>query len=387
MFARLFEPVEARAITVQDMWGNGPMWSGGAGGQVVNESTAVQLLTVYGCVRLITDSVSTLPVDCFRKTADGREPVATPRWVSQPTVNLDFTAWCGQVLASLLLHGNAYLKVTYGDGGINELIPLDPTQVHVNRISGRLTYSYRGSPVSPLHIKGLMMPGSDVGLSPLQAAQHSIGLGLAAQKFGSDFFEGDGNMPGVIELPRPVQAGSKLGEMAEQWRAKRRKGGRGLPGVLDDGATWKATGVTNEQAQFLATRQFTAAEIAGSMFLVDPTELGIPMSGTTLTYQNQLDRKSRLINTTCLPWITRVESALSALLAQPRYVKLNVNAFLRGELMERYQSYAIAESINSSAAARGQGPLLETKEMRQFEDLPVTEQTPTPQGGVPNVAA
>jgi HK97 family phage portal protein len=378
VFGRLFE-TQARSVTVNDMWG--PWYNSGysVGGQAVNESTAVQLLTVYGCVRLITDSISTLPVDCYRKTGDGRESVPTPVWVRQPTVDLDFTAWCGQILSSLLLHGNAYCWPTYGDNGLNELVPLNPVQVTTIRNAGRLMYFYRGAPIpSPLHIRGLMLPGTDVALSPIEAARQSIGLGLAAQTYGSEFFSGEGNMPGVIEMPRPVQSTAKLGELAEQWRKRRSKGGRGLPGVLDDGAQWKPTGVTNEQAQFLATRQFTAAEIAGQMFLVDPSDLGIPVTGTSLTYASLEQRNLRRVQVTLMPWITRIEAAISALLPQPRYMKFNVDAILRADLKARFDSYFVAEAINTSAAARGDAPLLETKEMRQNEDLAPLPKPPAP---------
>lgn len=364
---------EVRAIGQADAWGS---WPGEGGsktwsGEHVTQGSALQLLTVYGCVRLISDAIATLPLDVFRKTGDNaKEEVPKPVWLAQPTVDLDFTAWCTQVLSSLLLQGNAYIAVMRNERAqIVELVPLDPTAVSVKRERGRKVFYISGQPYGGevIHIPALMLAGSDVGMSPVEYARQSIGIGLATTKFGAEFFENEGNMPGVIEMPRPAQP-ETLKQIAEAWRRKRTKGGRGLPGVLQDGATWKATGVTNEQAQFLATRKYTAAEIAGQMFLVDPTELGIGIDGSSLTYANLEQRNTRFVRVTLLPWIVRVEKALSDLLAQPRYVKFNVNALLRGDLSSRYAAYA---------TGIGAG-FLEPDEARDWEDLPPLPVAPVP---------
>lgn len=371
MFARLFD-TQTRAIQATD-WGAWPgegstkTWAG----QQVTSDTALQLLTVYGCVRLITDSISTLPVDCYREVGDDKVNITAPLWLQEPTVDLDFTAWCTQVLSSLLLHGNCYLGITRNESmQIVEVIPIDPAKVSVRRIGGRKTYWINGVLFAGeiVHIKGMMLPGSDIGMSPLEYARQSIGLGLAALDFGAKGFDNEWNMPGVIEFPRPLQPGL-LEDTAKAWQKKRSKGGRGLPGVLQDGASWKPTGVTNEQAQFLATRQWTAAEIAGQVFMVDPSDLGIPVVGSSLTYANLEQRNIRRLQVTLLPWIVRVEAAVSALMSRPRYMKLNTNALLRADLKTRYESYSIGLA--------GQ-PFLEYSEPRAWEDLPPADITAPP---------
>jgi HK97 family phage portal protein len=112
--------------------------------------------------------------------------------------------------------------------------------------------------------------------------------------------------------------------------------------------------------QFLQTRQYTAAEIAGQMFLVDPSDLGIGVAGSSLTYANLADRNTRRVQVTLLPWITRIEHAVSSLMLRPRYMKFNVNALLRADLAARYSSYA---------TGIGAGFLL-PDEARELEDLP-----------------
>jgi HK97 family phage portal protein len=375
MLSRLFTQGSTEERAQATVWGTWPGDSGSPSAPVVTQTSAMQLLAVSGCVRLITDSISTLPVDMYRELPDGtKEELDKPRWLKQPTVDLDFTAWCTQVLTSLLLHGNAYCAVTRNGAAIVELVPVDPSTIHVTRMKGRKVYIVAGREYTGelLHIKGMMLPGTEVGLSPLEYARQSISLGLSAIEYGSDQFGQALNMPGVIESPGKMLP-EQMSAMAQAWRKARSKRGRGLPGVLEGGATWKPTGVTNEQAQFLQTRQWTAAEIAAQVFLVDPSDLGIPVGGTTLTYANLQERNLRRVQVTFLPWIIRLEAALSSLLPQPRYVKLNVNGLLRGDTSQRWSTYTAAMNINAIAAQVGQPPVMLTSEMREFEDLNVID--------------
>jgi HK97 family phage portal protein len=375
------------ALTDVDWWGD--VGTTTYAGVRVSTESSLQLLTVYGCVRLISDSISTLPVDVYRKDGDTAVPAPMPEWLRMPTPTLDFTAWATQMLSSLLLSGNAYAWVARSDtAGILSVTPLDPAKVAVEREKGRKVFLVDGvvrRDAEILHVPGLMLPGSDVGMNPIEYARQSIGLGLSALEYGSKFFDGEGNMPGVIETPGDMQP-EKIRQLASQWRAKRSRKGKGLPGVLHSGATWKPTGVTNEQAQFLATRQYTAAEIAGQMFLIDPSELGIPVQGTSLTYANLEDRNARLVRVSLLPWIVRLERALSDLLARPRYVKLQTSGLLRGDVTSRFNAYQIGISSK----------FMTPNEARKFEDwspLPggdevveVAPAPPTPQEGEDDAA-
>lgn len=342
---RLARPAsEARAFNPWPGESN-PTWAGSD----VSTTSSLQLLTVYGCVRLIADAIATLPIDVYSEKPDGtRVEVAPPSWLGQPTPYLDRTAWTTQVLTSLLLAGNAYVWQVYNQGRLSELVPLDPSKVQVQRVNGRKVYLVSGVPMSTfdiLHIPGLMFPGSDVGLSPVEAARQTIGVGMSAQEFGARLFSQGLTAGAAIEVP---------GEMSEpQARAmaqaiSRRHGGKAkahLPIVLEGGATWKSTSVTPEQAQFLETRNYTAAEIAGQMFLVDPADLGIGVQGTSLTYANLEQRNLRRVQVTYLPWIVRLEAAYKALLGTSHFAKLNVDGLLRADLKTRMDSYKIGVDL------------------------------------------
>mgnify|MGYP003346273477 CR=1 FL=1 len=142
MLRSLFAPnaVEERAQATN--WGDWPGDSVNVGGATVTELSAMQLLAVAGCVRLIADSISTLPIDTYRKDSSGQQiEVEPPAWLKEPTIDLDFTAWCTQVLTSLLLHGNAYLLVQRNSTGQIVEIPIaDPQSVSVFRDRGMKAY-------------------------------------------------------------------------------------------------------------------------------------------------------------------------------------------------------------------------------------------------------
>lgn len=339
-----------------------PWDSGGAtnAGPRVTVDSAPQLMAVYGSASLITDQIATLPVNID----GGRRPA----WIDEPTEGLDRAAWLSQILWSLLLGGGGYIEPRYGRREIVAIDVLDPVKCDVKLVNGRRVVHVNGIPSpSVVYIPARMRPGALVGLSPVEWCRQTIGLGLAAQQYGAEFFAGEGNMPGVIEYPADMQPGTE-DEVAKQWRRKRSRGGRGLPGVLKNGATWKPTGVTNEQAQFLATRQFTDAQIAGQMFLLDPSDLGIPVQGTTLNYSNQQQRDSRRMKIALMPWVRRIEPALTRLLAGGQY-RFDVDSTLRGNTKESYETLAIG-------LAAGFLTVNEVREILGLPPLPTTAAVP-----------
>lgn len=364
-------------------------------GQKVTRETSLSLLTVYGCVKFIADGIATLPIHEYRGVSDGTRVEISPKtgWLERPTPDLDTVTWLTQLLTSLLLDGNAYVAVDrLASYEVAAVLPLDAKSVQVVRDRGRKRYLIGGFPADNIeihHIPALSLAGSDVGLSPIEMARQTLGGALGADEFANRWFAQGMSHAGVIEAQTPLTP-EQMREMAKQ--AAKLHGGSsksGLPMVLTQ-AAWKPMSITAEQAQFLETRQFTAAHIASMMFNVDPADIGLGSagSGSSLTYANLEQRNTRRVQVTYMPWIVRLEKAISRILAGSRYVKFNLDALLRADLKTRYESYAIAQTINTAAAQQGEPPLLRTSEMREFEDLdpaPVIAAPPT--APTPGVAA
>jgi HK97 family phage portal protein len=213
------------------------------------------------------------------------------------------------------------------------------------------------------HVPAMIRPQALKGLSPIESAAEAVGLELAGREFGARFFGSGAHLSGVIESPGPLTPDQakilKTSFAAKHGGLKRSH----LPGVLTEGAKWTPISISPEQAQFLDTRRFTAAEIASLVFGVDPAMLGLNQPGTSITYANLEQRGIHFVQFTMLPWIVRLERLINKLLGPPEYVKLNVDGLLRADTKTRYDAYAIGVDKG----------WLRTNEVRELEDLPQIE--------------
>ena len=105
--------VDKRAISFQSIWGSGDSYAFTTdSGAVVDENTSMKITPFYTCVLLISDTISTLPVDSFIRRDGNRVPYRPrPAWVQKPDVDLMRTEHYQQVLVSLLLDGNAFVRI------------------------------------------------------------------------------------------------------------------------------------------------------------------------------------------------------------------------------------------------------------------------------------
>jgi HK97 family phage portal protein len=210
-----------------------------------------------------------------------------------------------------------------------------------------------------------MLPGHLRGVSPVEYARQIIGLGLGAQEQAARFFGQGAVIPGVIQTSGSLTK-EQMREIRDQWLQSHGGTRRShLPVVLTGDAKYQGITMTQEQAQFLETRRYTDAQVAGQMFKVDPTMLGIPVEGSSLTYSNLEQRGTHLVRHTLLPWIVRVERGLSSLLPRGEQLKMSVDGLLRADLQSRYASYKTAAEIQQMTGEA----LLTVDEMRDLEDL------------------
>jgi HK97 family phage portal protein len=254
------------------------------------------------------------------------------------------------------------------DPGIVAVVPTSTDALTPNaeyRVRG---VTYRGN---MLHLKGVIRPGELKGISPVENARQSIGLGLAAQEFAARFYANGASLSGVIETPQDMtfdQARDTVRKFAGD-HAGLRNAHR--PGLLDNGAVWKPLSVTPEQAQFLESRQFQTAEIASQMFLLDPAWFSmVPAGGSSLTYQNIESRGSHLAQYTLARWIIRIEKAVTELLPSPQSAKFNLDALKRGDLAARAGYYTAALDPIKGWMVKD--------EIRELEDLGPMPKVPVP---------
>ncbi len=382
--------VEERALQVQP-WGS---WDGGQTYPFDYSISAGQspLLTVFACVSLISDTIATLPIHCYRKDAaigGNRTEVPTPSWLQQPNENANIIEFITQTMWSLLLDGNAYWAYGLNNAfGLQTLNILDPTQMTIDTSSGDVVYRYKGQPFTGRmrHIRGIMRPGSIKGVSPVEAARQTLALALSAETFAKKFYDNSAQPSIAVTVP-----GKLTPDQARDVKEKVSRSNGGLhnahlPMVIDNGGDIKTLSLTMEQSQFLETRNFQQAQISSQMFLLDPTWFDISTGrGQNLTYANLEQRGEHLVTYTLARWLIRLEEAFSKLLPNPQYMKFNVDALKRADLKTRYEAYRIAnptvawESGQEIRDLEDMGPMpADLKTQNKPAPVPAMQTFPTP---------
>jgi HK97 family phage portal protein len=294
---------------------------------------------------------------------------AVPRWVEQPNPDLDRVALVTQLTLSLLLDGNAFVVPLLDNRGtVAEVHALDPKRVSIDKSpSGDAVYLVDGARVQTpiLHSPALVLAGSVRGVSPVEMARQIIGIGLGVNDQAARFFSQGTITPGVIETQADLSV-EQMREIRDQWISSHGGSRRAHLPVVLGAAKFSPIAMTAEQAQFLESRKFTDAQIAGQLFRLDPSFLGIPVEGQGLLYQNLEARASHLVRVTLMPWLVRLERLMTRLLPATQRWRFNVDGLLRADLTTRYSAYATAASIG----------LLTIDEMRQLEDRPPLPDAP-----------
>jgi len=268
MLGNLFggQPMEERNLSYQQVWGSGIDVSGFAtwAGTVVNQKNALEIGAAYACVRLLSDTISTLPVDTFIRRDGNRLPYRPrPAWVYEPEgPGSSRIEYYKQLVVSMLLsHGAVVQILRNGNGEIVALQPLDPTRVDIRRNAATRLREFvidGGQAVLPgedvLYIPEMRRPGSLKGVSRVDELKQTLGLAKALDEFASRYFSNGANTSGMIEFP-----GNLTQEQAKDLVDAFEAGHKGLkkahrPGVLSGGAKFVKTGSDGEQAQMLQSR-------------------------------------------------------------------------------------------------------------------------------------
>jgi HK97 family phage portal protein len=312
-----------------------------ASGEPVTIDKALQLSTVWGCVRLLADSVSTLPLHVYR--GDDRDPIPTPPLLQRPSADFpELADWLWAIMASLLLRGNAWGVITDRRGA--GLLPSQVDLVHPDRVAvtidgdGRRVIRVNGveqNPADLFHCKAYPWPGQLEGLSPIAYAREAMGLGLAAEKYGAAYF-GDAMVPSaVLESEQDIKRESAQKLKAEYTALLRRR--RRDIAVLGNGAKLRAIAISPDESQFIQTQKFNVSTIC--RFYGVPPEM---MAGETAgheAYTSPEMRGTDFLQFTLRPWLYRVERAVSGLLPRNQKSRFNAGGFVRATLLDRYQAH------------------------------------------------
>lgn len=349
----------------------------------VNETSAMTMSAVYACVRILSENVASLPLRVRRKTAKGSEDAdehpLNRILKDDPNDSETSFEWLERMHAAHEMRGNCYGLVKrnayFEPEGIEYV---GANEVEVVRVGRGRGYKLAGKLTQPgeiLHVPSMSLDGL-TGLSVLKQAKEGIGVALAAQEFGAHFFGNNARPGGVIEFPAgTTEEQARL--FLKKWREKHEgPAAYGKVAGLTGGIKYQNIGISNEDAEFLATRQFQIEDIARfygvPLFLLQSTEKStswgsgmeqIQLAFQVFTLRPRLVRWERRMNSTLLSERDR---------AAGYYVSFNLNAILRGAFADRMAGYV-------SGLTNG---IYSINDVRRLEDLP---ELPDNVGGIHRV--
>jgi HK97 family phage portal protein len=338
----------------------------------VTEENALRTSAVYACVKVISESIASLPLSLMQET-DGVKTRARghPLYgvlhdlANEETTSLNFRE---AMLASLLLWGNAYAEIERDRvGHVCGLWFLSPSRTEVGRdaVTGNIRYLYTDDNGRQrefkrrdvFHIIGFSLDGMK-GISPIRQAAQTIGLSMATEEYGARFFSNGARPGGVLETPGVVKDPDRL---KATWNSQFQGVNRSHKiVVLEEGVKYHTIGIPPDEAQFLETRKFQLSEIC-RIFRVPPHMIA---DLDRATFSNIEHQAIEFVQHTLRPWIVRYEQAIFKCLLRKEergsyYARFNVDGLLRGDYQSRMQGYAIGR----------QNGWLSANDIRELEDM------------------
>ena len=346
-------------------------------GVKVTEENAMRVATVYACVRGLSEDLASLPLDVFKRTDKGKEKDRSHSLypVLHNKVNSIMTSFSFRESSMwhLLLYGNCYAYKTKTTAGkLIGLTFIDSRRMAIRIIDGKLKYIYDNGTSKKvynqdeiLHIVGPSKNGIE-GSSVIAAARDAIGLSIATERFGSNFFANGAHLSGLLTHPgkRDMKA-EKI--ILDSWKDKYGGNNQNSVGMLWNGMEYTAISVPPDDAQFLETREYQAEDIC-SMFRYPQHMAGILKNATFSNIEHQ---GIGYVVYTLRPWIVRWEQGINSSLfteqeQHTHFAEFNIDGLLRGDTKARNAAYKIMHSsgainVNEWRAMENMNPIVDKK--------------------------
>jgi HK97 family phage portal protein len=313
---------------------------------------ALGIVTVYACVRVLAETIASLPLILYRRLPGGGKERATDHplyetFHDEPNPDMTSLIWRELLVSHVAGWGNHFSEMTRD--GLNRLQfwPIRPDRVEAKFEDGRRVYDYL-SPTGErtrfldgtiFHVRGLSSDGL-VGYSPIALHRKAIQLYATAQEYGTSFLA-NGARPAVVMTHPGTLSQPAIDRLANQMDAMRGSRNAGKTVILEEGLTIQEVGIAPEDAQYIETRKFQMQEIA-RMYRVPPHMIG---DLERATFSNIEHQSIDFVVHTIRPWLVRIEQEIkSQVLAKmgedELFVEFLVDGLLRGDAKSRAEALA-----------------------------------------------
>jgi HK97 family phage portal protein len=344
-----------------------------ASGEIINDLTALQLVTVYACIRCIGESVASLPLRLWERNGKQKsEAVNDPlyRILSvEPNPEMTAFSFWESFTGCLALTGNAYAQIARDDSGeITGLWPLNPRHTVPVRLADN-SLAYKTSDGMPngttriiaaadmLHCP-LYSHDGILGLSPIMQARSTLGLARASEKYGERFF-GNSARPGGVLTTEAKLDDKQQALVRDTWQSAQAGANQGKVAVLYGGWKYEALALSPEESQFIGTQEWTRQQIS-ALYRVPIHMLG---DTSRLSNNNAIQQNLTFVTDCLRSYLSRIEGEIARKVLSPGMVaQFDISERTRGDFASTMTGLALARqwgfaSINDCLETLGQNPI------------------------------
>lgn len=350
-------------------------WMGmSSSGKVVSADKAIHLSAVWACVRLLSESVSTLPLKVYERQPDGSRKPATNHPAYQvlcrrPNPEMTPSRFMLMLVASICLRGNAFVEKKMIGNKLVSLVPLLPQNMVVKRLdSGSLEYTYteagtkRVIPVKNImHIRGFGLDGV-CGMMPMMAGRDVIGSAMAVEESAAKIFENGLQSSGFLSAEQALDKDQRE-RLRGYMQAFTGSRNAGKIMVLEGGLKYQNVTMNPEAAQMLESRAFSIEEIC-RWFRVPPFMVG--HADKQSSWASSVEGMNlQFLTNTLRPLLVNIEQEISRCLLDDEelFAEFSVEGLLRADSAGRSAYYTTAL----------QNGWMSRNDVRRLENMPPIE--------------
>ena len=324
----------------------------------VNSDSALTFSAVWAAIRILSESVSQLPISLIERLDNGDKLNRKDHFLyrlihNKPNEYITYFSFMQKIMYDLCINGNSYVKIQRnGSGRPVALYPLTFTDIEIKEYEETYFYFDRNTSETidyddMLHFKIMTQDGM-IGVSPIDTCANSISWGLGLEQYGNSYFQNGAKVSGVLQTDRALstEAIDRLKNSFDMNYSQIGDANKTL--ILEEGLKFNTISLSNEASQFLSSRQFSIEEIA-RIFNIPPHLL---RDLSKSSFNNIQEQSREFVQYSLMPYLTMIEQEMTCKLFKKNemgklFIEFNTNALLRGNPKERADYYRTMLNIGA----------------------------------------